>query len=75
MEILEKYEYNLPEPITNQRFNEYIKDACKAAEIKSVESMTRTVGSKLVTGKVEKWSMPLSNWWTTAHQLVIKFGD
>jgi len=55
MEVLEKYNFNLPEPITNQRFNEYIKEACKIAEINSMETMTRTVGGKLVTEKFEKW--------------------
>ena len=55
MEILEKYEFNLPEPITNQKFNEYIKEACRIAEINGVETMTRTVGGKLVTEKFEKW--------------------
>ena len=55
MDVLEKYNFNLPEPITNQRFNEYIKEACKAAMINSVETMTRTVGGKLVTEKFEKW--------------------
>jgi len=55
MEIFEKYNFNMPEPITNQRFNEYIKEACKAAEINSIETMTRTVGGKLVTETFEKW--------------------
>lgn len=32
--ILEKYEYNLPVNITNQKFNKYIKEVCDAAEIK-----------------------------------------
>ena len=55
MEILEKYDFNLPEVISNQRFNEYIKEACKIAEINAMETMTRTVGGKLVTEKFEKW--------------------
>jgi len=54
-EILEKYDYRLPEPITNQRFNEYIKEACKRAEINSIETTTRTVGGQLVTERFEKW--------------------
>jgi len=53
-EILEKYHYNLPEPITNQKFNEYIKEACKRAEINSIETMTRTEGGKLETITFEK---------------------
>ena len=55
VEALEKYEYNLPEAITNQKFNEYIKEACRIAEINSKETTTRTVGGKLVTEQFEKW--------------------
>ena len=55
LEILEKYSYSLPEVITNQKFNEYIKEACKIAEISSTEKMTRTVGGKLITETFEKW--------------------
>ena len=55
LEILEKYDYNMPKHISNQRFNEYIKEACKYAKINSIESTTRTVGGKLVTEKFEKW--------------------
>jgi integrase len=57
LEILGKYEYNLPAEISNQRFNEYIKEACRIAEINATETMTRTVGGKLVTEKFEKWKL------------------
>lgn len=49
LEILEKYDYDLPEPITNQRFNEYIKEAAKAAGLNSQETITKTIGGKLQT--------------------------
>jgi integrase len=52
---LEKYDYNLPSEISNQRFNEYIKEACRLAGITGIETMTRTVGGELVTDKFEKW--------------------
>ncbi|MDR3705328.1 MAG: site-specific integrase [Paludibacteraceae bacterium] len=55
VEILEKYDYQMPVPVTNQRFNEYVKEVCRLAEINSVETMTRTVGGKLITEKFEKW--------------------
>jgi len=55
LEILEKYDYNLPTAITNQRFNEYIKKAAQIAEINAIETTTRTVGGKLITEKFEKW--------------------
>jgi integrase len=55
VEVLEKYDYNLPEAITNQKFNEYIKTVCQIAEINSKETTTRTVGGKLITEQFEKW--------------------
>jgi integrase len=55
LDILEKYNYDLPPVITNQRFNEYIKDAAKMAEINAVETTTKTAGGKLTTEKFEKW--------------------
>jgi len=54
-EILEKYNYDLPAPITNQKFNEFIKQACRIAEINSPETTTRTEGGKLITSTFEKW--------------------
>lgn len=53
--VLEKYNYNLPKKISNQRFNEYIKQACQTAGIDSYETITRTVGGQLVTERFEKW--------------------
>jgi integrase len=55
LEILEKYGFNMPAPINNQRFNECIKEVCKIAGLNTKETMTRTVGGKLVTKKFEKW--------------------
>jgi len=60
-EILKKYNNQMPEPITDQRFNEYIKDACKMAKIDSVESFTRTVGGKLVTVSKPKYELVSSH--------------
>lgn len=57
LEILEKYDFNLPEPITNQRFNEYIKEAAKLSEINNTESVTITRGGKLVTELYPKWEL------------------
>jgi integrase len=61
LEILEKYRYDLPEVITNQKFNEYIKDVCRIAEINSPETMTRTEGGKLKTSTFEKWEQVTSH--------------
>jgi integrase len=51
----------MPETITNQKFNEYIKEACKAAKIDSLESFTRTVGGKLITETLPKFELVSSH--------------
>ena len=61
LEILEKYNYRLPEVITNQKFNDYIKEVCRIAEINSPETMTRTEGGKLITSSFEKWEQVTSH--------------
>jgi site-specific recombinase XerD len=60
-DILQKYNYQMPETITNQKFNEYIKEACKAAKIDSLESFTRTVGGKLITETLPKFELVSSH--------------
>jgi len=60
-EILEKYNYDLPTEISNQRFNEYIKTVCKIAELDSNETMTRTVGGKLTVETFEKHQLVSSH--------------
>lgn len=60
-EILQKYNYQMPEIITNQRFNEYIKEVCKAAKIETLESFTRTVGGKLITETMPKYELVSSH--------------
>lgn len=61
LEILNKYDFNLPEPISNQRFNEYIKEAAKQAGINASELVTTTVGGKLETNQFEKWELVSSH--------------
>ena len=56
-EILNKYNYQMPEVISNQRFNEYIKTACQDAKIDTLESFTRTVGGKLITETMPKYEL------------------
>ncbi|MDR1372565.1 MAG: site-specific integrase [Dysgonamonadaceae bacterium] len=61
LEVLEKYNYDLPEQISNQKFNAYIKEAARMAGINSRETMTRTEGGKLVTTHFEKWEQVSSH--------------
>lgn len=60
-EILQKYNYQMPEVISNQKFNDYIKEACKAANIDTLESFTRTVGGRLTTEIMPKFELVSSH--------------
>lgn len=53
--ILEKYDYNLPKVISNQKFNKYIKEVCEAAKIEDEVLVNETKGI-LRTSKTEKKS-------------------
>lgn len=59
--ILEKYNYQMPESISNQKFNEFIKEACQTAKIDTLESFTRTVGGKLITETKPKYELVSSH--------------
>lgn len=48
MEILEKYEYNLPIDISNQRYNDYIKDVCEEVKINDIIKKGITKGGKRI---------------------------
>lgn len=43
--ILEKHSYSLPKVMSNQKFNEYIKDVCELAEIKEPIIVEETKGN------------------------------
>lgn len=51
--ILEKYDYNLPKVISNQKFNDYIKEVCEEAKIEDDILVNETRGT-LRTSKTEK---------------------
>lgn len=59
--ILEKYDFNMPEPISNQKFNEYIKEVSRIVGIDKHESLTRTEGGILVTCDEPKWKLVSSH--------------
>ncbi len=48
-QILQKYNYNLPTKISNQKFNKYIKEACAKAEISEEINRSITKGGKEIT--------------------------
>lgn len=57
LEVLEKYNFSLPEEISNQKFNDYIKEACKLAELNSKEQITITRGGVLKTETLPKYEL------------------
>ena len=61
LKVLEKYNFSMPDPISNQRFNEYVKEVAKIAEINTPETITRTIGGKLKTEKFQKWELVSSH--------------
>ena len=56
-EILEKYEYQMPNIISNQKFNDYIKEVGKLAGINDNEVVTKTIGGKLTSESLPKYEL------------------
>ena len=59
--IWNKYNYQLPRNISNQKFNDYIKDACELAKINSVVNKAITKGGVREAEKFEKWELVSSH--------------
>lgn len=56
--ILEKYNYELPKPISIQKSNSHLKEVCKKLpSLKKKESIEYTKGGKQVTENVEKYKL------------------
>ncbi len=55
--ILNKYEGNLPRPISNQKFNEYLKEVARMTDFKEAITKQFTRGGKLETTIKPKWQM------------------
>ena len=53
--ILEKYNYELPKVISNQKFNEYIKEICRVVGIKEKVKKQQTKGGVKQVEILEKW--------------------
>ena len=63
--ILEKYNYEVPEPMNNQPFNRFLKEVAKLAGLEDEVSITRTESNN---GKVERVEQRFSKWeCVTAH--------
>lgn len=61
LEIWNKYGGELPKVISNQKFNEYLKEVCKNAEINSIEQKGITKGGIRIKQNYEKWQLVSSH--------------
>jgi len=61
LDILKKYDFEMPSPITNQKFNDYIKEVSQLAGIDEKETFTRTSGGKLVNETKPKFELITSH--------------
>lgn len=61
IEILEKYEGILPKPISNQKFNDYLKELGKLAEINEPVYKSITKGGQRISTKYKKWELITSH--------------
>ena len=59
--IFEKYEYQLPKPISNQKYNQFIKDIAKMAGITAPVTRTHTTAGKLTTTTAPKYELVSSH--------------
>lgn len=59
--IFEKYDYRLPKPISNQKYNEFIKDIARMAGITAPVTRTHTTVGKLTTTTVPKYELVTSH--------------
>lgn len=57
LEILKKYDYKMPEVISNQKFNDYIKEVGKTAKIDTPEVVTKTIGGVLSSQTLPKYEL------------------
>jgi integrase len=56
-EILNKYRYNLPRVLSNQKFNEYVKEVVKAAGINTPTTLTKTKGGERTEAILPKYQL------------------
>jgi integrase len=59
--MLDKYNGNLPEPLSNQKFNDYLKELCKIVGITDPVHKAITKGGKKISTQYQKWEL------VTAH--------
>jgi integrase len=60
-EIMAKYDGNIPEPISNQKMNDYLKEIGQLAGLNELIEVTITKGGKLVKSTTEKYNLIMTH--------------
>jgi integrase len=60
-EIMGKYDGNIPEPISNQKMNDYLKETAKLAGLNELIEASITKGGKLVKTAIEKYNLVMTH--------------
>lgn len=61
LEIWNKYEQSIPKTISNQKFNDYIKEVCQVVGINDYEHKAITKGGVRQSKRFEKWELVSSH--------------
>lgn len=60
-EIMAKYDGNIPEPISNQKMNDYLKDIAELAGLKELIEVSITKGGQMVKSTTEKFNLIMTH--------------
>lgn len=60
-EIMAKYNGNIPEPISNQKMNDYLKDIAELAGLKELVEISITKGGQMVKSTTEKFNLIMTH--------------
>ncbi len=60
-EIIHKYEGSIPEPISNQKMNEYLKELAELAELNDLIEVSITKGGQMVKSSTQKYNLIMTH--------------
>lgn len=60
-EIMAKYDGNIPEPISNQKMNDYLKDIAELAGLKELIEVSITKGGQMIKSTTEKFNLIMTH--------------
>ncbi|MCE1198366.1 MAG: site-specific integrase [Marinilabiliales bacterium] len=60
-EIITKYDGQIPEPISNQKMNDYLKEIAKLADLNDLVEISITKGGKVLKSTIEKYHLIMTH--------------